>query len=306
MLAVLMSGSWRTGSDVSSNNLRVLEGCGVPYKFFIHTWAQNIATFRTPLETIYAHHWYFSLKEPIYEVPPPIVNVDLLKGCYPNSEVLIETFEDERFFQEFNFTQRQREIQKYLNTCAMYYGMDQTRRMLISDPSFSSFKYFLKIRPDFLLSEESIKEIFVSPLVFIGQTIESSKGRVSDQCFGGDVEKSLQIMQGITKLSAIPVRGELVFPEQIAVTGENPLIEHLYDLRNNLDVKMNYVTSKPPSDMIQRPRIVDNPDIVLRIWLLDLVRHNVAVLVNRVVGYSRIVFERFQKIISVVRKILEV
>jgi hypothetical protein len=301
-----MSGSWRTGSDVSSNNLRVLDGCGVPYKIFIHTWAQNIATFRTPMETIYAHHWYFSLKEPIYEVPPPIVNVHLLKKCYPNSEVLIETFKEERFFNEFHFTQHQRKIQKYLNTCAMYYGMDQTRRMLISDPSFSSFKYFLKIRPDFSLSEESIKEIFVSPLVFIGQTIESSKGRVSDQCFGGDIEASLQIMEGITKLSAIPVRGELVFPEQIATTGENPLIEHLYDLRDDLSVQINYFLSTPPSDMIQRPRIVDNPDIVLRIWLLCLVRHNVAVLFNRVAGYSRIIFERFQKIISDFRKIIDV
>jgi hypothetical protein len=296
MLAVLMSGSWRTGSDVAINNLKILEDCGHPFKIFIHTWDQNIATFRTPLETIYAHHWYFSVKEPIYEVPPPIVSVELIKEFYPNAEVLIESFDETNFFERYCFTESQKSVTRYLNTCAMYYGMHQSMIQLISDPDFSNFTHFLKVRPDFMFSKEAVNEIFVNQLVFIGQTIETAKGRVSDQCFGGEIKSSLWAMEGITKLTPIPTQSGFVFPEHVAITGENPLIELVGHMREISDIEISYFPESPPNDMIQRPRVLESSEKMFQTWLVVCARHNLRVLLNRIVGYSQIIFSKLRSL----------
>jgi len=294
VLAVLMSGSWRTGSTVALHNLKIFEDCGIPFKIFIHTWDTNIATFRTPLETIYAHHWYFSFREPVYEVASPNVNVDLIKDCYPNAEILIESFDESSFFEKYHFTESQKNVPKYLNTCSMYYGMNQSRTLLISDPNFASFTHFLKIRPDFLLSKEAIKEVFVNPLVFIGQTIETPKGRVSDQCFGGEIKVSLRVMEGITKLAPVHNENGFIFPEHVAITGENPLIEHISDIKMISEFEISFFPESPPYDMIQRPRVTDNPDNNFRTWIGVCFHHNLGVLFNRIRGYSQIFFAKLR------------
>jgi hypothetical protein len=207
MLAVLMSGSWRTGSSVAAYNQKILSELRVPFKFFIHTWDENIATFRKPIDTVYAHHWYFSLREPIFESFEPRILEDYVLAHYPNATVKIEAFSAEKFYQKFHFNETQKTTLKYLNTCAMYYGMQQTCKLLREDIQFSEFTHFMKIRPDFLLSRENLSKIFEHPMIFFGQSIQTDRGRVSDQCFSGEVDSSLVLMEAIEELAPLDIGG---------------------------------------------------------------------------------------------------
>ena len=98
-----MSGSWRTGSSVAAHNQRLLAELGVPFKFFIHTWDENIATFRSPIDTVYAHHWFFSLREPVFESLEPKIHEKYVLSHYPNATVKIEVFSAEIFSSKFYF-----------------------------------------------------------------------------------------------------------------------------------------------------------------------------------------------------------
>lgn len=58
MLVVLFSQAWRTGSTYALENLNAIKSLGIDFKIFIHTWEQNIPTFRSPLSSIYAHKFF--------------------------------------------------------------------------------------------------------------------------------------------------------------------------------------------------------------------------------------------------------
>jgi hypothetical protein len=189
-----MSGSWRTGTSVADHNQKLLSELGLPFKFFIHTWDENIATFRNPLETVFAHRWYFALREPVFERFEPLLNKEYVLAHYPGSTVEVESFNAETLYSRFKFSNQQRKNLKYLNTCAMYYGMSQTHKLLRQDAKFNEFTHFLKIRPDFLLSRENLSQIFEYPIIFFGQSIEVDKVRVSDQCFSGKISDSLELL----------------------------------------------------------------------------------------------------------------
>ncbi len=292
VLAVLMSGSWRTGSSVAAHNQELLLGLGVPFKFFIHTWDENIATFRNPIDTVYAHHWLFSLREPIFERFEPQIQEDYVLAHYPNATVKIDTFSAEAFYSKFYFNEPQKSTLKYLNTCAMYYGMQQSCKLLREDSSFHEYTHFMKIRPDFLLSGKDLSKIFEHPMIFFGQTVQTDKGRVSDQCFSGEIHSSLELMDAIENLEPLGTGGELIFPEDVAVSGENVLIEHIHKNEKLKALPVLFINEISPYNMIQRPKILKNLKKPIHQWLACCLLHNLKVVKNRVAGYSQILFDR--------------
>ena len=302
MLAVLMSGSWRTGSSVAAHNQRLLAELGVPFKFFIHTWDENIATFRSPIDTVYAHHWFFSLREPVFESLEPKIHEKYVLSHYPNATVKIEVFSAEIFSSKFYFNEVQKTKLKYLNTCAMYYGMQQSSRLLREDSQFHEFTHFMKIRPDFLLSDEDLIKIFEHPVIFFGQSIQTDKGRVSDQCFSGDIYSSLELMDAIKELEPLDIGGKLIFPEDVAISGENVLIEHIHKNENLKALPVYFINEITPYNMIQRPKIIRNTKKPIYKWLVRCLLHNIKVMSNRVVGYSQIVFTRLHAHMPHVKK----
>jgi hypothetical protein len=281
-----MSGSWRTGSLVAEHNYRILQECGYPFKIFIHTWRENIATYRTPLESVYAHRWHFSKREPAFVSPEPLIQANLVLSHYPKSTIRIESFDAEKFYNEFQFTQIQKATQKYLNACAMYYGMQQCKNLLEEDVDYSKFDYFLRIRPDFLLSEEALSQVFRGPLVFIGQSIKNEKGHVSDQCFGGEIKTALDIMGGIEKLRPVARNGRYEFPEEVAVSGENVLMEHMNEHEHLAKIHPVFASEDSPYNKIQRPKIIENLEKSTVYWVFACCSHNLGVFVSRVRGYS--------------------
>ena len=292
VLAVLMSGSWRTGSSVAAHNQKLLLELGVPFKFFIHTWDENIATFRKPIDTVYAHHWFFSFREPIFESFEPQIQQDYLLAHYPDATVKIETFSAETFHTKFCFNEIQKTTLKYLNTCAMYYGMQQSSELLREDSQFHEFTHFMKIRPDFLLSSEGLSKIFEYPVIFFGQSIQTDKGRVSDQCFSGKIDSSLELMDAINELEPLGIGGELIFPEEVAISGENVLIEHIHKNERLKALPLLFIDEIAPYNMIQRPKIIKNLKKPIHKWLLHCLLHNLKVVKNRAAGYSEILLIR--------------
>jgi hypothetical protein len=292
VLAVLMSGSWRTGSSVAAHNQKLLLELGVPFKFFIHTWDENIATFRKPIDTVYAHHWFFSLREPIFESFEPQIQKDYVLDHYPSATIKIETFSADFFHTKFCFNDIQKTTLKYLNTCAMYYGMQQSCKLLREDSQFHEFTHFMKIRPDFLLSSDGLSKIFEQPMVFFGQTIQTDKGRVSDQCFSGEIHSSLELMDAIKELEPMGIGGGLIFPEEVAISGENVLIEHIHKNENLKALPVLFINEISPYNMIQRPKILKNFKKPIHKWLVFCLLHNLRVVKNRAAGYSQILITR--------------
>jgi hypothetical protein len=288
-----MSGSWRTGSLVAEHNHRILQECDHPFKIFIHTWVENIATYRTPLESVYAHRWHFSKREPVFETPEPLIQESLVLSHYPKSIISIESFDADAFYREFHFTDIHKATKKYLNACAMYYGMQQCKSLLEADVDYSKFDYFLRIRPDFLLSEEALSQVFCSPLVFIGQSIKNEKGHVSDQCFGGEIKHALDIMGGIEKLRPVIRNGGVVFPDEVAVSGENVLMEHINEHECLAEIHPIFVSEDSPYNKIQRPKIIENLERSTVYWIFACCAHNLGVFVSLVRGYSQIIRNRF-------------
>jgi hypothetical protein len=221
---------------------------------------------------------------------------------YPNATVKIEEFAAEVFHSKFCFEEIQKTKLKFLNTCAMYYGMQQSCKLLREDAQFHEFTHFMKIRPDFLLSNESLSKIFEYPLIFFGQTIETVKGRVSDQCFSGEINSSLQLMDAIEELEPSSIGGRLAFPEDVAISGENVLIEHIHKNENLKAVPVLYIHEVFPFNMIQRPEIVKNLEKPINKWLIYCLFHNLKVVRNRATGYSQILFRRLYRQMPHIKK----
>jgi hypothetical protein len=175
----------------------------------------------------------------------------------------------------------------------MYYGMQQCKNLLEADAEYSKFEYFLRIRPDFLLSEVALSEVFRGPLVFIGQSIKNEIGHVSDQCFGGEIKSALDIMGGIERLRPIIRNQKHVFPEQVAVSGENVLMEHINKHSHLAAISARFVNENPPYNKIQRPKIIDNLEGSAVHWIFVCCAHNLGVLISRIRGYSKIIRNRF-------------
>jgi hypothetical protein len=103
-------------------------------------------------------------------------------------------------------------------------------------------------------------------------------------------------MSGIEKLYPVLRNGIPMFPHEIAVTGENVLMEHIKSNEGLATVHAKYINADSPLDKIFRPRIVGSPDNLSVRWILLCFIHNFKVLINRIQGYSKIIGSRSRRL----------
>jgi hypothetical protein len=292
MLVVLFSGAWRTGTSYCSENLAAIKSIGIDYKIFIHTWEQNIPTFRTPLTSIYEHKFVFTKKAINFEKSIEVITPEHLQECYPQAQISVEFFDPHLIEMEYKLKKNQASIPRLVNTASMYYSMNKSAQMATSHDNFSNYKYFLKLRPDFLLGSKNLSALLNKEFCFFGQTYENKDGKVSDQCFGGDI-KFFSIMTEPKKLIIQNSKKATNAPAPIDVNGESPLIEYLKVSKLLINVPVNYISEYQTKDMyynrIQRPKIVIDHQIRRIEWFKLCLRHNLKVFIGKLFDYFELI-----------------
>lgn len=194
-LCILISGPLRTFEKVWPVNLKILENLKLDFQCFLHTWDENIPTYKNTTDGYKG--WIWQWQNMAYE-PQHNYNIEsILKShnilqyevenftSYLNENKFLEKFSDKSFYL------------RLLNSTAMYYGMNKC--LQIAKNSNIDFSHALRLRPDFQLPS-SFELSDSSKILFHGPGV-SIKGKVvSDQCFSGNFKQMNNIMSAYSRL----------------------------------------------------------------------------------------------------------
>lgn len=201
-LAVLISGSFRNFESVWEINKLILDRSGVFYEVFFHTWDTNPNLKGDSLSIEYKTKFYFSLFAKKYKSFDQILSVQLIKKKFGFRCVLVDQFHENSLASLYNLgtPNTNQQYRQLLNSVGQYHGIDACRKEMIKDGSFS---HFLRLRSDFRMDELKFSELFENDFVFFGQLLPTAEGPVGDQCFGGVVEKTGEILDMLGTLHQI-------------------------------------------------------------------------------------------------------
>jgi hypothetical protein len=223
-VAVLISGSMRNFHSVYISNMQVLKKLELDCVFFIHTWTNNFDTHKD-LFTANGNTLLFPGSP--YKYGENLVNVKEIINQLPNNW-LVNTEDFLNFKNNSLLTSNNLEItQNLTNSLAMYYGMKQVASMARN--SNIDFKYYLRLRPDFLLPKK-LKFSTKYSLVFHGPGVSIFGKEISDQCFSGVYNESFESMFVYDNLEKKLILNGLIDPiSGLSLSGENALYLHLKD-----------------------------------------------------------------------------
>jgi len=235
-VAVLISGSLRTFHIVWPKNQKILDKLNLDLSFFLHTWDMNYDTHKNLMTGIDTKMvWKFWRPVELLQKPPEAIYP--LKISDSKWKIKIENFDEFKSNIERYLPRNHKDgEEKFYNTLAMYYGMQQVAEMLQKERK--SFDFFLRIRPDFLLPKNFSldKNAF---LKMYGQGVSIKGNLISDQCFSGLLPDSILSMFAYNMLTKkIVLEGWYRANDNLIRTGENVLFEHLSE-QNFLKLLVN-------------------------------------------------------------------
>jgi hypothetical protein len=270
-LAVLISGSFRNFDSVWPINKSILDKSGIPYEVFFHTWDSNPNLQGDILSIEYKTKFYFSLFPKKYEIYDQIFSVQSIQKKFGFRCVLVDQFPEKSLVSSYNLgnpntNSRHRQL---LNSVAQYYGIDACRKEMIQDVSFS---HFLRLRTDFQMDKLRFSELFKNDFVFFGQLLPTPEGPIGDQCFGGIVKKTVEILDMLETLHEIT--HDLAWDtSEPMVLAEEVIRRRIYPLRDQL--KIAYFDG---AGKIRRPKLVREKFSVS--YLQNIFSHNTKFLIN--------------------------
>lgn len=219
-LAVLISGSFRNFDQVWDKNKAIIEELKVPYEVFFHTWEENLDLSVNVLETEFKNKFYFSIYPKRYLSFRKEISEKYISETYHFFRVWVEPFPEKYLSETYKLgnpsvNSRYRAL---LNSTAMYYGINKCGAELLKS---NTFTHYLRLRPDFILDPSGIAEIFHYDLTFFGQLLPTPDGPIGDQCFGGEISKTVQILnlqntlEEITRDQAWDISKPMVLAEDV-------------------------------------------------------------------------------------------
>lgn len=233
-LAVLISGSFRNFDEIWPLNKARLDELQVEYEVIFQTWGKNPSLDLNVLDNLYNNKFYFS---PFIKRFKPFLesfNVQQISSIYGFSSIQVQEFDEKSISIAFNLGSLASNdlFRSQLNSCGMYLGIDSVFQQLKLRPSYT---HFLRLRPDFVLDSEAIKEVFNNDLVFFGQLLPTPEGPIGDQCYGGPLSKSEFILDTLSELKRI-TSNETWSTTSPTMLAENVIRRHLAPHRSSLKI----------------------------------------------------------------------
>ena len=280
--AVLISGSLRSFQLTWTDNLKILSKTLNEFDVYFHTWSKNFETFKPYLEAKYPNKFHWSL---IPKRFVPEVNVDL-NDFFGKRDGLIKVHQEDfdiflESFPPLNLDKSLYDYQSFLNSYAMYYGMQNVAEQAIN--SKVEYSNFLRVRADFQLNRnfhlnEDLDFVFCAGGVYIDGFF------VSDQCFYGKFSNIERCMFGFDFLQLKVKESGWIDPRNNRkLRSENVLFEHMkFSGLIELAVRL-------PSKMwgeINRGRETRDYDLTFWQNQLSLFRHNKLIFWKKVMLYS--------------------
>jgi hypothetical protein len=224
-LAVLISGSLRTFNECWPANHKVLSNLGIHYEIFLHSWDENYSTNKSVQKGSYPRRLFWSLSPYRYSESSPFNFQDFVLNdinlTYKKESVTSAIYEIETHgIVDFLNLEKTKQ-----NTLLMYFGMQRVYELFLN--SQHEFTHFLRIRPDFKLSNR-VKLTNSNKLLFLGPGVQIDGKVYSDQAFFGPLDFLPVAMCAYDNL----VRNVLnlswsVESKKIQRIGEYPLYENL-------------------------------------------------------------------------------
>ena len=227
-VAILISGPLRTFNTVWPKNEILLGNFNFDYHYFLHTWDESIATHKELLsggtdklvirniKPMKISHRSTNISESLAMLPKP-------------SKIEIENFNEFKAkVPKISELPSESHVINCQNSTAMYYGMDKVATMAID--SQINFLYFLRIRPDFLLS----KYFHFSKsnnVKMHGPGVSILGSRISDQCFSSKFENITSMLVFEPLIKKINLSGWVNDDLKIRRCGENALYEHWKEVK---------------------------------------------------------------------------
>lgn len=227
-LAVLISGSYRNFDVTWKTNEAILNNSGVEYEVFFHTWDANPNLDLNILDSEFRNRFYLSIFQKSYTSFENDISKEAIEKKFKFRHVQVDKLPEKLLADKYNlgnYVSNPR-YQPLLNSCAMYFAIDLCRKEMLRDDSFS---HFLRIRPDFVLDENRLAELFENDLVFFGQLLPTNEGLIGDQCFGGligcavEVLDLMETLHEITHSSVWDISKPMVLAEDVIRRGVLPL-----------------------------------------------------------------------------------
>ena len=274
MLAVLISGSWRTFTRVWPENEKILKDLGIPYRVFVHSWSKMTETNRSVLEDFYRNKFHLSIHAEKFEHSPTEISPGSITNLVASAKFEIEDLDIDSISTAYKINRK--EVNPHytmeLNTLLMYYGIQKVFRILESDSKRELFTHYLRIRPDFLLPSKGLKNLLENDFSLLGQLLPTSEGFIGDQCFIGKYPQFVYPLNAVDFMkSTIEKKG---WPREgiDLLWTENVLRQHLKNWTNAPTI--SYVNEENSGQII-RPEIVRDESISILKNLQSVVLHNI-------------------------------
>jgi len=274
VLAVLISGSWRTFSRVWPENEKILSDLGVPYRVFIHSWSRMTETNRDVLSDYYRNEFHFSVHAEKFEYSPTEITANQILDLVPASKFIIEDLDIDAFVNNYKLVKEAKNeyFKMELNTLLMYYGIQKVFTLFQDDSQQESFTHYLRLRPDFQLPTNGLERLLENDFSFLGQLLPTSEGFIGDQCFMGKYPQyvyplnALEFMKSIIQKRGWPREGaDLLW-------SENVLRQHLKNWTNAPTI---FYADEGNRGKIMRPNIVRDESVSIHSNLRRVVTHNI-------------------------------
>jgi hypothetical protein len=276
-LAILISGSYRNFDEVWPLNKTMLDILDVEYEVFFQTWRRNPSLDFNVLDNIYKNKFYFSPFTKEFSPFLESIEKQEIQTKYNFKSVQVQEFDETSISVEFNLgTPESNQLYRsQLNSCGMYLGIDSVFQQLKLS---NSFTHFLRLRPDFMLDADALKEIFNNDLVFFGQLLPTEEGPIGDQCYGGLLSKSEFILDTMSQLRSMTAIRAWNIP-QPTVLAENVIRLHLAPHRSTLRIMFfdgKGQIARPSLMLAERPLSFDG--------LRKISLHNLQVLLIKILN----------------------
>lgn len=235
------------------HNLEILKGLNIDFNCFIHTWEENIATYKEPTDGYLGWPWQWKRLMYQEKYNPGITSL-ISKEVF--TDIHIDNFN--KFNEQLSFLNKYKNenfYQALINSMSMYYGMFRVTQQ--AKKVNMKFSHALRLRPDFKLPNQF--QISVDEnIVFHGGGVSIQGKMVSDQCFSGGFNQMCKIMSIFPELFSYMSSADLSHEYIYSTIAENSIYMQLkkFDL-----LEKSVMRPETQLGLVVRPKVVDNSNI---------------------------------------------
>ena len=194
---MLVSGSLRTFDKAWVKNQAILSSLPIEYDVYLHTWEQNIGTYHGVAKGVAPKSFFWRWYPTRFREPEKYYPSDFIAKSI-NSKILIENFSElKNALPHLNLISSQADSQSFINSSAMYLGMEKVANMASS--SEIKYTHFLRIRSDFILHKK-FRFKKSDEIVMCGDGVLINGVLISDQCFYAPFDLLPRVMSSFTFL----------------------------------------------------------------------------------------------------------